>query len=42
MKFPYSLSDIIIRDYQLGRIKRESFMLCHEFCKKIFREIVKQ
>jgi hypothetical protein len=39
MKFPNYFADIIIRDYHLDRIKRESFMFCQESCKKLIREI---
>jgi len=38
MKLPHSLADIIVRDYKVGRIRREFFMLYLKFRKKLIRE----
>jgi hypothetical protein len=38
MRYPYYLAGIIIRDCQLGRIKREFSMLCLNFRMQILRE----
>ena len=38
MKLPQYFADILIRDNKVGRIRREFFMICLKFQKKIIRE----
>ena len=38
IQLPYYFADIIIRDYKIGRIRREFFILYLKFQEKIIRE----
>jgi len=38
MKLPEYFADILIRDYKVGRIRREFFILYLKFQEKIIRE----